>query len=311
MAADGRRTRRGITAAALAAALLGGLTACGGDGDDAKPGGGLSAALDGVPAERADTYLAYVDVARARGLVAADRKLYGDLEDYGIPELAAARNEGDDPRDAFGFTAADVDSSVRIGSTGFRLTGRFDPAAAGPPLERRGWKKGATDGGELWQDGDARVAVSSSVRSGAFAAEDALPPLGGPERSLADDPAYRRAVDCLGEDAYLVHLFAGRSGNTLPGVALYGFGARAAEDGTSRERLCVVTESAEAARGVADALRPATAGGETFDGVAVEVGDGSEPVVTMEWANSATPVGLRPGRQTATHELPRLLAPRG
>lgn len=66
-----------------------------------------------------------------------------------------------------------------------------------------------------------------------------------------------------------------------------------------------MTRSAEATRAVAAALLPETAAGRQFTGARVEVGGGSAPVVTVEWADSAS--GLRPGSQSQTMDLLWLL----
>lgn len=191
-----------------------------------------------------------------------------------------------------------------------RLTGRFDVAAVTCALTKRGWTGENTDGGVLLRKEDARVAVSDTVRSSSFGQGGGLPPPARAEPSAADDPAYQAVVRRIGEGAYHAAFYGKDPENRLPGLTLFAIGAHARPDGTSRERLCALTESAEDARGVADALRTKTADGERFAGATVDVGGGETPVVTMEWANS-TASGLRPGAQSQTGELPRpLLAPR-
>jgi hypothetical protein len=317
MARHDRRTGRAVAAAVLAAALTAGLAAC---GTGTNPGGnaggtggagsadGLSAALDGVPADAGDETLTYVDVREARRLLGADRELYGSLDGFGIPELAQARYDGGSPRAAHGFDAADVETSVHITPGAGRLTGRFDVAAVTTALTKRGWKEERTEGGALLSDGPARTAVSEGVRSFTAGPENALPPLAAPERSVADDPAYRSVVRCLGEDVFTATFYGTRPDRNLPGLTLFAIGARAGADGSSRERLCALTASAEGARRVTDTLKPRTAGGERFAGATLRTGGGPAPMVTMEWANRAGS-GLRPGDQNRTGELPRLLVP--
>lgn len=318
MAWHDRRTGRAVAAAVLTAALTAGLAACGADtgpggnaggADGAGSGGRLSAALDGIPADAGgEAALTYVDVREARRLLGEDGELYGGLDGFGIPELAHARYDGGSPRAALGFDAADVDTSVQITPGAARLTGRFDVAAVTAALTKRGWKEERTGGGALLSDGPARTAVSGDVRSSTAGPENALPPLTAPERSVADDPAYRSVVRCLGEDVFAATFYGTRPGRNLPGLTLFAIGARAGADGSSRERLCALTASADGARRVTDALKPRTAAGERFAGATLRTGGGPAPMVTMEWPNRAG-TGLRPGDQNRTGELPRLLMP--
>ncbi|MFD8642645.1 hypothetical protein ACFV14_20360 [Streptomyces zaomyceticus] len=291
---------------ALAGALTAGLTACGADSGDAKPDGRLSGALDGIPQDAADGYLTYWDVKASRQLLGKDKELFGTLDGYGIAELVQSRYEKDPARTALGFDETDVDTSVQLAAQSGRLTGRFDVAAVTAALKKRGWAEEKTDGGVLLRDKPAEVAVSASVRSSSFGQNKGVPPLGAPERSVADDPAYQAIVGCIGEDTYHATFYGKDPKGRLPGLTLFAIGARAGDDGTSRERLCALTQSDEGARGVADALKAKTAKGERFEGATVEVGGGKTPMVTVEWANS-TASGLRPGSQNQTGELPRLL----
>ncbi|MFE2043379.1 hypothetical protein ACFXAZ_21130 [Streptomyces sp. NPDC059477] len=103
---------------------------------------------------------------------------------------------------------------------------------------------------------------------------------------MATDPAYRVAADCVGDDTCHATFYGKDRQNQLPGLALFAIGAHAGDDGTSRERLCAVTQSPEAARAVTAAPRPETIEGEKFAGARIGVGSGSAPLVTMEWENS-------------------------
>ncbi|MER5961431.1 hypothetical protein [Streptomyces sp. NPDC002057] len=248
-------------------------------------------------------------MSESRRLVGKNKELYGPLDGYGIAEVVQARYEGDPPRTAQGFDESDVDTTVQIGSQAARLTGRFDVAAVTDALVKRGWRTDSkTDEGVLLREGEAQVGVSASVRTSTSGKNSGIAPLTAPGRSVADDPAYQAAVRCLGEDTYHATFYGKDPAGRLPGLTLFAIGARAGDDGTSRERLCAVTQSAEGARGVAEALKAKTAPGERFAGAGVAVGSGTAPVVTMEWANSAAS-GLRPGAQNQTAELPRLLMP--
>ncbi|MFH9725432.1 hypothetical protein ACH4M4_21075 [Streptomyces sp. NPDC017254] len=293
---------------ALAGALTAGLASCGDGTGDAKPDGRLSAALDGIAQNAAGGYLTYWDVKESRRLLGENKELYATLDGYGIAELAQSRYESAPARTAHGFDETDVDTSVQLPAQAARLTGRFDVAAVTGALKKRGWTEEKTDGGVLLREEPAQVAVSASVRSSSFARDGGLPPLAAPERSVADDAAYQAVVGCIGEDAYHATFYGKDPKSRLPGLTLFAIGARAGDDGASRERLCALTQSTEAARGVADALKTKTAKGERFAGATVEVSGGETPMVTMEWANS-TASGLRPGSQNQTAELPRLLMP--
>ncbi|MEU7121923.1 hypothetical protein [Streptomyces zaomyceticus] len=308
MTSYGRRTRRTFVGIALAGALTTGLASCGAGTGDAKPDGRLSGALDGIPQDAAGGYLTYWDVKESRRLLGKDKELYGTLDGYGIPELVQSRYESDPARTAHGFDETDVDTSVQLAAQSGRLTGRFDVAAITAALKKRGWTEDKTDGGALLRDKPAEVSVSASVRSSSFGQGGGVPPLVAPERSVADDPAYQAVVGCIGEDTYHATFYGKDPKSRLPGLTLFAIGARAGDDGASRERLCALTQSAEGARGVADVLKAKTAKGERFAGATVEVGGGKTPMVTMEWANG-TASGLRPGSQNQTGELPRLLMP--
>lgn len=317
MSAYGRRMQRRVTAAVLAAVLAVGTAACGddsGDGSgsdsgDAKAGVGLSAALGGVPGDQAGQTLTYWNVPEVRRLVARDQKLYSALIGFGIPEVTQAAYRGEPVSAAVGFDEKAVDTSVQIGSDATRLTGRFDVAAVTGAMKKRGWSETEADGAPLFTDEEARVTVSSTVRSTSYGAQAPLLPLVAPKASVAADPAHRAAVDCLGDDAYQATFYGKDRPRQLPGLTLFAIGARTTDDGASKERLCAVTQSADAAQAVAEVLRPKTAAGERFAGARIDVGDGAAPVVTMEWANSSDS-GLRPGAQNQTAELPQLLMAR-
>ncbi|MEU9606629.1 hypothetical protein [Streptomyces sp. NPDC048057] len=314
MSTYGRRMQRTVTATVLAAALAVTTAACGddsGDGPGGTSGGekadiGLSTALGGVPLDQAGETLTYWNVPEARRLVEQDRKLYEPLAGFGISEVVEAGYKGEAAREAVGFDETTVDTSVLVGSDATRLTGRFDVAAVTGAMKERGWTETKVDGAPLLSAEGARVTVSADVRSSSGKDEGPLLPLSAPKDSVATDPAHRAAVDCLGDDAYLATFYGKDRPRQLPGLTLFAIGARAAEDGTSKERLCAVTQSADAASAVADALRPKTAAGERFAGARVDVGEGAAPVVRMEWANTAE-VGLRPGDQNRTGQLPQLL----
>ncbi|MFE3073840.1 hypothetical protein [Streptomyces sp. NPDC059247] len=306
MSTNRRRAGRTVSAAVVVAALVAVAGACGGD-SDAKGGSGLSIGLGGIPQDQGGQTLTYWNVPEVMRLTRQDEQLYGALSGFGIPEVAQARYEEEPARVALGFDETTVDTSVQIGSDAARLTGRFDVAAVTGAMRQRGWTETKSDGAPLLTQDGARVSVSSSVRSSSSARNTALPPLTGPGASVATDPAYRAVADCIGEDAYHATFYGKDRRGQLSGLTLFAIGARAGADGTSTERLCAVTRSAEAARAVAAALRPETAAGKRFAGARVEVGEGSAPVVTMRWANSTS--GLRPGSQNQTAELPRLLAP--
>lgn len=308
MTPKNRRARRGAIGLALAGVLTAGVAACGGDPAGSAREGRLTASLRGIPGADAGALLTYWHVPEARRLVAEDKELYAGLHGYGILEVAAGRYEKTPPRTAHGFDETDVDTAVLVGPQSARLTGRFDVAAVTRALKDRGWTQEKTDGGVLLREDGQQVAASDTVHTSAYGPESGLPPLVAPERSVADDPAYQAVARCVGEDAYLVTFFGKEPKNGLPGLTLFAIGARAQPDGSSRERLCALTESAGSARGVADALRAKTADGERFAGATVATGEGPDPVVTMEWATKAGS-GKRPGDQNLTYELPRVLLP--
>ncbi|MER8236499.1 hypothetical protein [Streptomyces sp. NPDC094049] len=306
MSTNRRGAGRAVSAAAVVAALVV-TAACGADSDAGKADIGLSAALGGIPQERGGQTLTYWNVPEVLRLTQRDGQLYAALSGFGIPEVSQARYEEEPARDALGFDESMVDTSVQVGSDAARLTGRFDVSAVTGAMKGRGWTETESDGAPLLTQDGARVSVSSSVRSSVASQNTALLPLTGAKASVAADPAYRAAAGCIGEDAYHATFYGKNRQGQLSGLTLFAIGARAGDDGTSTERLCAVTRSAEAARAVAVALRPETAAGERFAGARVEIGGGSAPVVTMQWTNSAS--GLRPGSQNQTAELPRLLAP--
>ncbi|MEV7283146.1 hypothetical protein AB0O01_01035 [Streptomyces sp. NPDC093252] len=305
MGTNRRRAGRAVSAAVVSAVLVAVTAACGGDSEDTAPAGGLTAALGGIPQDRGGQPLVYTDVPEVRRLTERDPELYAVLSGFGIPELAQADYAGEPARAALGFDETVVDSSVQIGADAVRLTGRFDVDAVTGAMKERGWTETESKGAPLLTQDGTRITVSPSVRSLAHTRDAALPPLTDPETSIASDTAFRAVADCLGDDTYHATLYGKDREGHLPGLTLFGIGARAGDDGTSTERLCAVTRSAEAARTVADALRPATAAGERFAGVRIEVGEGAAPVVTMEWDNSVAE--LRPGSQNQTGQLPQLL----
>ncbi|MET8826302.1 hypothetical protein ABZX40_34680 [Streptomyces sp. NPDC004610] len=306
MGTNWRSTGRTVSAVAVSAVLVAVTAACGGGSSDAaQADSGLTAALGGIPQDQSDRPLVYSDVPEVRRLTRQNAEQYAVISGFGIPELAQTAYAGEPAREAFGFDETVVDTSVQIGADAVRLTGRFDVDAVTGAMKKRGWTETESDGAPLLTQDGTRVAVSSSVRSLAYTRNAALPPLNNAETSVAADTAFRAVADCIGDDTYHATFYGKDREGQLPGLTLFGIGARAGDDGVSKERLCAVTRSAEAARTVADALRPATAAGERFAGARVEIRDGAAPVVTMEWTNSVSE--LRPGSQNQTNELPQLL----
>ncbi|MFE5594801.1 hypothetical protein [Streptomyces sp. NPDC056549] len=291
----------------LAAITVAGAVACGAE-DDPKPDGQLSAALAGITEDASGGYLAYWNVQESKRLIGKDKELYGVLDGFGIAEVLQSRNEDEPLRTARGFDENDVETAVQIAPQAARLTGRFDVKAAAAALRNRGWTEQKTDGGTLFDDGDAQVAVAATVRSSSFGQGGNLPPLSPPEHSLVDDPAYQAVLRCVGEDTYHATFYGKTPENGLSGLILFAIGAHTRPDGSSRERLCALTESGKSARIVTDALMTKTSKGERFAGATVKADGGRTPMVTMEWANS-TASGLKPGAQRQTGELVRLLTP--
>ncbi|MFD3666401.1 hypothetical protein ACFWVF_38325 [Streptomyces sp. NPDC058659] len=310
MTGNGRKVLRGFAATALVGVLGAGAAACGGDSEDAAGGSatGLTAALGAAPEADAGALLTYTDVAATRGLVKRDKKLYGGLSTYGIPEVAQAGYESRPLKETHGFDENDVTTSLQIGSDRWRLTGGFDVDAVTAGMKKLGYTEAATDGGVLLKDPDGgQVAVSASVRSLSLSPDAPPPALAAPKASVADDPAYQAVARCIGDDTYYATFYGKGRESQTPDVTLYAIGATAQADGTSRERLCALTVSAEGATRTADTLRTATAeasaSGERFAGATVDAGSGATPMVTMEWANS--PQAL-PGDQNRTMQLPKL-----
>ncbi|MEU3747146.1 MULTISPECIES: hypothetical protein [Streptomyces] len=306
MTGNGRRVLRGIAATALVGVLGAGAAACGDDSADSAGGSptGLTAVLGTVPEADAGAVLTYTDVTATRRLVTQDKKLYGGLSTYGIPEVAQAGYENRPLKDTHGFDENDVTTALQIGSDRWRLTGGFDVGAVTGGMKKLGFTESATDGGALLKDPDGgQVAVSASVRSVSLSPDTPPPALAAPKESVADDPAYQAVARCIGDATYFATFFGKSSERRTPDVTLYAIGATEA-DGTSRERLCALTVSADGARRTADKLRAATASGERFAGATVDAGSGDTPMVTMEWANGPRTL---PGDQNRTMQLPKLL----
>ncbi|MCQ4211553.1 hypothetical protein [Streptomyces longispororuber] len=286
-----------------------GAVSCGA-GDDSENGGGrgLTAALSAVPPSAAGQVVTYTDVTAARRLVGTGRKVYRSLNGYGIIELTGRPYTAVRMRPSYGFDEKDVATSLLLSNGyGQRLTGDFDVAAVRAAMTKRGYRATDDDGAvRLRKKGQADVDVSGSARTTKLT-DDAVPlPLDPPDRSLTDDAAYRKAVDCLGDDVYRASLYGKRAAYRKQGVTLLGIGSRAKTAAAPTETLCVVTPSEAAAEKVAGKLRGKTAAGERFAGSKVTVGDGGTPVVSMTWKNS-TKSGMRPGDQDRTGELARLL----
>ncbi|MEU3691331.1 hypothetical protein [Streptomyces narbonensis] len=307
MTGNGRRVLRGIAATALVGALGAGAAACGDDSADSSGGSptGLTAVLGTVPEADAGAVLTYTDVTAIRRLVTQDKKLYGGLSTYGIPEVAQARYESRPLKETHGFDERDVTTALQIGSDRWRLTGGFDVGAVTDGMKKLGYTESTTDGGALLKGSNGgRVAVSASVRSVSLSPDTPPPALAAPKESVADDPAYQAVARCVGDATYVTTFFGKSSERRTPDITLYAIGATAKADGTSRERLCALTVSADGARRTADKLRAATASGERFAGATVDAGSGATPVVTMEWANGPRTL---PGDQNRTMQLPKLL----
>ncbi|MFE5711243.1 hypothetical protein ACFQ7J_10525 [Streptomyces sp. NPDC056501] len=309
MTGNGRRVLRGCAATALVGVIGAGAAACGDDSADSAGGSrtGLTAALGTAPEADAGAVLTYTDVAATRRLVKQDKKLYGGLAAYGIPEVQQAQYEKLPLKDTHGFDENDVNTSLQIGSDRWRLTGRFDVNAVTDGMKKLGYTEGTTDGGVLLKNPNGgQVAVSASVRSLSMSPDAPPPALAAPKGSVADDPAYQAVARCIGDGTFYATFYGKDSKSRTPDVTLYAIGATAETDGTSRERLCALTVSPEGAKRTADKLRAVTASdsGERFEGATVDAGSGGAPMVTMEWTNGPK---APPGNQNRTMQLPQLL----
>ncbi|MFE0106993.1 hypothetical protein [Streptomyces sp. NPDC059009] len=299
----------------VAVALAGGLTATACSSDDSAKsaegtGTGVERALASVPASADMGAIDYVDSARVRPLAAKDRDLYVNLAHLGIPEAVESPYAGTSVRARWGFTEKDVTSSVSVtaeGSTSVRLTGTFDADAMARKLKKQGYR--ADSGDEVIRvrgtgdDKSETYELSSSVR---VHNPDTRPRLSttAPKKSAADDPAYAKAADCLG-DVYEATFYSARRSQD---VRLMAIGGRIAASGRSSETLCAVTSSKRAARAVAKKLREKTRPGARYAGSKVTIGEGATPLVFMTWKNDLAS-GRRPAENNRTGELPMLLAP--
>ncbi|GAA2333791.1 hypothetical protein GCM10010431_66200 [Streptomyces kunmingensis] len=284
-----------------------GAAACGAESDDRNGSGeggtGLTSALSGVPASAGEQTLTYRDVKAGRRLVAADKALYAGLGDFGVWELGGRRATAASVKESYGFSAKDVDTSLMVGAgRAQRLTGAFDVEAARKAMEKDGYRSSDRDGGvRLSKEGQATFDVSGSVRVTKWLDSGPVLPLEKPERSVADDAAYKSVIACLGDDVYEAGLYGKRPGYRKQGVVLAGIGGRA-HDSASTEKMCVLSTSKDAAEKIAEKLRAKTAAGERYAGSQVDVGDGDTPMVSMSWKNT-TESGLRPTDQDRTNEL--------
>ncbi|MGH4034661.1 hypothetical protein ACQB60_37730 [Actinomycetota bacterium Odt1-20B] len=301
----------------VAIALAGGLTATACSSDDSAKnadgsGTGVEQALASVPVSADMGAIDYVDSARVRPLAAKDRDLYVNLAHLGVPEAIESPYAGTSVRARWGFSEKDVTSSVSVtaeGSTSVRLTGSFDDDAMARKLRKQGYRTDSRDGvirvRGKGDDKSETYELSSSVR---VHNPDTRPRLSAtaPKKSAADDPAYAKAADCLG-DVYEATFYSARRSQD---VRLMAIGGRIAAGGGSSETLCVVTPSKEAARTVAQKLREKTRPGARYAGSKVTVGEGAAPLVSMTWKNDVAS-GRRPAENNRSGELPMLLAPPG
>ncbi|WP_372347539.1 hypothetical protein [Streptomyces sp. KL116D] len=175
-----------------------------GAGDDSENGGGrgLTAALSAVPPSAAGQVVTYTDVTAARRLVGTGRKVYRSLDGYGIIELTGRPYTADARAALLRLRRKDVATSLLLSNGhGQRLTGDFDVAAVRAAMTKRGYRATDDDGAvRLRKKGQADVDVSGSARTTKLT-DDAVPlPLDPPDRAVTDDAAYRKAVDCLGDD---------------------------------------------------------------------------------------------------------------
>lgn len=211
-------------------------------------------------------------------------------------------------KESYGFSVEDVDTSLMVGTGGAqRLTGTFDVEAVRKAMEKDGYRSADHGGGvRLSKQGQATFDVSGSVRVTRRLDSGLELPLERPERSLADDAAYKAVSACLGDDVYEAGLYGKRPGYRKRGVVLTGIGGHT--DGTaSTEKLCVLSTSEDAAEKIAKKLRTKTAAGERYAGSQVNVGEGDTPMVSMSWRNTAAGSGLRPTDQERVLDLLRLL----
>jgi hypothetical protein len=287
------------------AVLASGAVACGSDsGDDAGSADtGLTRALATIPASAADQSVLFRDVPTVRKLLAADNKLYANLDGYAIPELTQYR--GGSLKGDYGFEETDVTTSLLVGNspTSF-LVGTFKPDAVGQAMKGHGYTSSKDDAGtHLTKPDSPTVDVSETVRVERTSSDAPALPLTPPEESVAGDAAYAAMTKCLG-DVYEASLYGKNAGQNKE-VVLFGSGAKVDAQNKSTETVCIVTASQDAAENTAKALRDAQENGPAKNYAGIEVAVGDAPVVSMTWENSKES-GRRPGDLDKSWELARV-----
>ncbi|MGP4109321.1 hypothetical protein ACTWP5_00165 [Streptomyces sp. 4N509B] len=252
-------------AAVLVAAAVGCSSSGTDDGDGPGPGGtngsetggagsGLTRALERLPAEQPLPFsVSYVDAERVNALLAADPERFAFSAYLGTPLLQALAT----PDHLFGLDRENAEFAVNFGpsSTYGYWRGAFDPEAIGRDLAADDFEE--REG--VWVRESDGVTLRLAAEEIAWSVEDdgTLPPSeedGGAGATLADDADYGWLTECLGEDAHRVEITQREPGER---VALRGIGLLAPLDdpGASSSRICVVTESPDAAGELADEVR--------------------------------------------------------
>ncbi len=284
-------------------ALAAATTACSGSGGG---GTGLERALSYVPASAAGQDVEFSDVPTERKLVAKDRKLYANLDTYGMAESLSGMYTGP-MEQMWGFDSADVKTVTTVGSAinSSRMTGTFDLGKINAAMKKAGYS-GATSHGVLTmaKAGSGTMLADTSTRV-VHNAGSPFTGFGRPGKSLRGVREYSAVAGCLG-DVYEADFYPEDHGDTKhPDTVLMGMGARLT-GGVSKETMCLVTKSDASAQAAADTLRDKRMKpGMPYADAKLTVHKGSTPWVSLTWTNADKP-GLHPSDNTRDLDLPRL-----
>lgn len=284
-------TARGSAAGAIALAtvLLAAVTGCSSGSNEGGSGSKLLGGLGTLADDKGAKQVTFLDAARARKLSKVDSKRFRFVAQPGGSLL----NSYEPGPWGEHLKVTQIGTAVDTNEAG-HWEGSFDAPAITESLKSHGYTKSERDGEEVWKH-PGSTGVSFQVSAGEISYSSRNPdPMSAvtPKEgsSLADNKAYRRAAECLG-DVYRADFNPLSSPDP---VRLGALGQQADSAAKNTEVLCFVVKDDATAQQLEAKLRSVVrAESPKFDGTKVTVEKGDQPVVRAVVPDTAE---QRPGR---------------
>lgn len=278
-----------VGAAALAVAVLAGVTGCSSGSGDGDNGSHLLTGLGSLAGDSSTKQVTFLDAAALRKVSKGDAKRFASVAQPG----SALMSPGGSGLLGERFRVAQIGTAVDTSEAG-RWKGSFDATSITASLKSDGYTRSEKDGKEFWtQPGETGPSLQVSGDEISYSTRDSDPMSAvDPEdgASLADVEEFRRAAECLG-DVYRADF--NPMGSSGP-VRMGALGQQASSASKNTEVLCFVAEDDAAAKGLKAELQTVVRDeSPKFDGTKVTVEQGDQPVVRAVVPDTAD---QRPGR---------------